>query len=615
MASVQTSSYDGRYLKLTVIEESYSIANNTSTVRWTLESIGGNTTYYTIFGCKAIVNGNVIHNSGTTNWDTYNFPAKKGSLSGTIVVGHDSDGTKSPISYSLTGAVYYNNPITYSGSLSLTPIPRHANILSAPNFNDENNPTITYSNPAGASVTSLQACISLTGSSDDIPYRNISNVGSEYTFNLTSAERNTLINSCVNSNSRDVIFYIRTVIGGNTFYSTLTRTLSIVNANPVFSDLNITYKDTNATVVSITNNDQHIVRNNSSLQANIVGATPKKLANIVRYEATFNGSTQIINSPGNVNYGVINIGANTTLSVKAIDSRGNYTIASKVVTILDWVNPSSVITLGRINNYEDIVKLKSQVFISSVNLKNTIVELKYRYKKTSDSGWGSYVNFSNNSETSVSLNKIYAWDFQIYVADKFGNTSYNLIIPKGMPIMFFDTNKISVGVNKFPTNNNSFDVDTINGKSILDLIYPVGSIYLSVLGTNPGTLFGGTWEKLENRFLLGAGTSYTAGTMGGASTVTLTANQIPAHNHSGSTNSTGAHSHGYESQKKRYADTVISGAGSILASNTAYNYATWYGTDTQGAHSHTVTINNTGGGEAHSNMPPYLAVYMWKRTA
>ena len=74
MASVQTSSYDGRYLKLTVYEESYRIANNTSTVRWTLESIGGSANYYTIYNWGVWVNGQQIYGTQTTYWNSYNFP-------------------------------------------------------------------------------------------------------------------------------------------------------------------------------------------------------------------------------------------------------------------------------------------------------------------------------------------------------------------------------------------------------------------------------------------------------------------------------------------------------------------------------------------------------------
>ena len=65
----------------------------------------------------------------------------------------------------------------------------------------------------------------------------------------------------------------------------------------------------------------------------------------------------------------------------------------------------------------------------------------------------------------------------------------------------------------------------------VDFIYPIGSIYMSVNSTNPGTLFGGTWSQLKDRFLLGAGNTYTNGNTGGAATVTLTVNRMPKHSH------------------------------------------------------------------------------------
>lgn len=124
MASVQTSSYDGRYLKLTVVEESTSVANNTSTLRWTLESVGGSTNYYTIYNWGVWVNGQQIYGTQTTGWSSYAFPAAKGSTTGTITVGHKDDGTANAVSFTLKGCVYYNMDNTYNGSVSLSTIAR-----------------------------------------------------------------------------------------------------------------------------------------------------------------------------------------------------------------------------------------------------------------------------------------------------------------------------------------------------------------------------------------------------------------------------------------------------------------------------------------------------------
>lgn len=127
------------------------------------------------------------------------------------------------------------------------------------------------------------------------------------------------------------------------------------------------------------------------------------------------------------------------------------------------------------------------------------------------------------------------------------------------------------------------------GISILDA-YPVGSIYMSVNSTNPATLFGGEWEQLEDRFLLGASSNYEAGSTGGEATHTLTIDEMPSHSHSG----------GFRDYS---GVTAVSSATSLARPTTSSNL---YDTTRE------VTLS-TGGGQAHNNMPPYLAVYMWKR--
>lgn len=132
---------------------------------------------------------------------------------------------------------------------------------------------------------------------------------------------------------------------------------------------------------------------------------------------------------------------------------------------------------------------------------------------------------------------------------------------------------------------------SVPGFSPLDA-YPIGAIYISTSSTNPGTIFGGTWQRIQDSFLLAAGSSYTAGSTGGEATHTLTVNEMPAHRHR-----LAVRGYNYST-----SDDAIT--------NDSYNYsagtqAGWAG----------VINESTGGGGAHNNMPPYLAVYMWKRTA
>ena len=161
---------------------------------------------------------------------------------------------------------------------------------------------------------------------------------------------------------------------------------------------------------------------------------------------------------------------------------------------------------------------------------------------------------------------------------------------------------------------------------------------MSTNATSPQTLFGGTWRALDQgRVLIGANASHPARSTGGAETHVITTQEMPSHNHSGSTNSTGNHSHTRGSMNiTGQIDAVTGGVvcggafyGSSLIvdniqSTTSGKNArvlfdasrSWSGsTSSTGSHSHTVTINSTGGGSAMSLMQPYLAVYMWERTA
>ena len=126
---------------------------------------------------------------------------------------------------------------------------------------------------------------------------------------------------------------------------------------------------------------------------------------------------------------------------------------------------------------------------------------------------------------------------------------------------------------------------------ILEAVYPIGSIYMSVNKTSPATLFGGTWEAIQGKFLLGADSgTYKAGTTGGEATHTLTTSEMPSHNHAVNYPNAGADDH---SAPGNYPDGPSDSTYYAVGSYTS----------------------SAGGGKAHNNMPPYLAVYIWKRTA
>lgn len=146
--------------------------------------------------------------------------------------------------------------------------------------------------------------------------------------------------------------------------------------------------------------------------------------------------------------------------------------------------------------------------------------------------------------------------------------------------------------------------DPISSTDLLS-IYPVGSIYMSVNNTNPSNLFGGVWEQIKDRFLLACGDTHTNGSTGGEESHKLTVNEMPSHTHTIA--SSGAHT-----QKIRYKSIGRQDGGywtPVAASSVETTTSSF--TVSSGAHTH--TPSNTGGNALHNNMPPYLAVYVWKR--
>ena len=166
---------------------------------------------------------------------------------------------------------------------------------------------------------------------------------------------------------------------------------------------------------------------------------------------------------------------------------------------------------------------------------------------------------------------------------------------------------------------------TIDLTEIWKSVYPVGSIYMSVNSTNPGTLFGGTWVQLKDRFLLGAGSTYTNGKTGGYTATQKHTHSIPAL--SGTAANAGSHSHRVTNKTSSYAGGKQDAwrCMSFDATNADW-YQDVYSSDA-GAHTHDVTVNASGtaatkefgtgaiASAIDGNMPPYLVVYMWKRTA
>lgn len=235
-----------------------------------------------------------------------------------------------------------------------------------------------------------------------------------------------------------------------------------------------------------------------------------------------------------------------------------------------------------------------------------------------------YVSFKITG-TGGALYSVYIFDSHadvLYTLD----SSYDIRILKitgGYEVLVYDSGDIptSYEVNSpiiFISNQSNAVITGYFSSKIyyrkatwLDMIYPIGSIYISTQNRNPSLYFGGVWEQIEDRFLLASGQNYNIGTTGGVASVTLTANQsgIRAHGHG----MAHTHNHRHQVAGKEWSTGSGSESGRITTANRSVGYK--YTDYNAQASSKSTTDNNTASDatEAHNNMPPYLVVSVWER--
>lgn len=190
----------------------------------------------------------------------------------------------------------------------------------------------------------------------------------------------------------------------------------------------------------------------------------------------------------------------------------------------------------------------------------------------------------------------------------------NLTI-NGKPVESGTITLTAADVGALPSGGTAADSAKLGGKTLAEImldLYPVGAIYISVNSTSPASLFGGTWEQIEDRFLLAAGSTYAAGSTGGEATHTLKESELP--NITGTvTSGSGA---GGDSTSTGYGNFrsvtgVFTTSLTCMYTSDAADKNRW----PSNANSYQKISMSFGGGASHNNMPPYLAAYMWERVS
>ena len=320
---------------------------------------------------------------------------------------------------------------------------------SAPNFTIGNTVKLDFYNPLKRSLE-----WQVLGADNSIIAGNTT-TGTSYTGINGEGSVNNLYKSIPNAKSGT--YKVKVTYSGNVATKT-GGTYSIKGTEkPTLGTLS--YADTDTKIVAITGNNQHIVQNQSTLSVTIGSATPNNSAgSITKYVLSYNGITKQYTSTGVYSLGKINSSSNIDITLTATDSRGLSASKTIKVTMLGHGNPTATVTLERLNNYEDESYLTVDGSVSSVNSKNTMA-IKYRYK-VSGGSYGSFVTIGDKVKQTLTLNKNNAYIFNIVVTDAFGSVyDAEHTLGKGVFPMFIDTQKNSVGVNCFPYNENSFEVD------------------------------------------------------------------------------------------------------------------------------------------------------------
>ena len=605
---------------------SQSIEKNTSTISWSLSVAGGLNEYYWIYIYDKYVTVNGATQSNTTGIKSYNGTV---AFSGTSTISHSADG-KGKFSASAGGAFFasgtYNS--TGSGSWDLPTIPRATTpTLSATTITMGSSITITMAPASSTYKHKLRYDFgSVTGSANGF------SVGENYTAQGNTTATFTppisLGEQVPSAMSGTGTLYCYTYASDGTHIGTksVSITLNVPSYTPSISGIVLTGNNllsstyvqgkSTATIYAVLNNSY--------------GATTKSVSIVMdgKTYTTLPVTTSVLSN------------GSKSAAITFTDSRGkSVTATSSAITVYEYAIPNiTAFTLTRQSNGTS-VDVTVQGTIASVNSKNAKTIKVTLNGVTNTITSSSYTINGTTTFTSVPTDSTF--NATASFTDSYTTVTKSATLPTVAVTMDFHSSGKGIAMGKVAEQSELLDVAwagkfgksltvggalavggsltvsgalTISGKTLVDMIYPVGSIYMSVNSTSPATLFGGTWTQLKNQFLVGGGDKYTPGTSGGSTTHThttaahtLTTDEMPSHRH----NFVG------DGSKITQNDTSLNKTGTAYSARGGINIGGDWST------SGYVAIGYTGGDGAHSHgdtgsassLPPYYAVYMWRRTA
>ena len=613
--SITTNESHGRSVKLSWSLSSQSVENNQSTLSWSITGAGSASGWVMTGGFKAVINGTTVYSTSTdTRIQLYNGTSV---ASGTTKITHNADGTKS-FSLSIEAGVYtYAVSVTASGTHTLDTIPR-ASTVSATNTNLNSASTITITRASSSFTHTLTYSF---GSTTGTIVSKTTSTSVSWTPALTLANQipNAVSGTCTITCDT---YNGSTKIGSKTCTLTLTVPASV---KPTMTSVTATRVDGDVPAAWAI-----YVQNKSKATVTINGAAGAYGSTISSYSISGGGYSSTASS---FTTGLLAASGTITFTAKVTDSRGRVSDAKTVsISVVAYSAPSfssyisqRATSAGVINDDGTYIRGLISFSYATCSSKNTITCATY-YKKSSATSWTN-ANKSFSSGTAFTfgggaISTESSYDVKYNITDAFTTITIIDMVSTASVLMDFKAGGKGIAIGKVSEKDKTLEIADswgleVHGKKLIDYIYPIGSIYLSVNSTSPATLFGGSWTQLKDRFLLGAGSTYSSGATGGAATHKLSVAEMPSHAHDTPFFNNMTNNGEMKSDFIGVFGKGVTASQALKDTGQTSTMEMWWinQTNTAEGNEWAYLTSAKGSGSAHNNMPPYLVVYMWKRTA
>ena len=327
------------------------------------------------------------------------------------------------------------------------------------------------------------------------------------TINFTASQRTTILNAMSALASFTATYELRTYSGSTQIGDASTKTGTIKTTSSTSKPTlgTYTYSDTNTTTSNLVSGALVFIQMKSSLRVVFAGATPKNGASISKYKVTV-GSKTAESSTTTVSFGAIAESGSATMTLSVTDSRGYTTSTSVRITVIDYENiVIKAWSIRRVNEVEESTELTFTGELSEVSYgdtaRNSLQTVKYRYKKTSASSYGSWTSLSGVDDSGssfsfdgsfITFDPEFSFDIQLQVTDMLTTFTVQIFLNKGTPLVAFRAKRI--GINQ---NNPSCALDVSGAALFTGGIHAIETV--SASSASALKTFMQTWyEALDN---------------------------------------------------------------------------------------------------------------------